>query len=397
MISKQMVAWGESGSSIREIAAYGERRAAEIGPENVYNFAIGNPSIDPPDCVQEAVERLLHTVPPTQLHAYAPAPGMASVREKVAAYLTDTFGEAYRAQDIYMTDGASSALAILTRALMGPGDEAIVFAPYFPEYRVWIETAGATCVEAMADPKTFQVDTAAVDAAITPNTKAVIIDSPNNPTGAVYTRDTLARLANVLREANAQRDPENPIMLISDEPYREIVYGAEVPWVPSIYENTVVCYSYSKSLSLPGERVGWILVPNTNPQAARLMPAVAGAARTLGFVCAPALFQRVIIDCIDEPSDVEAYARNRTALTDALADYGYTYVEPDGAFYLWVKALEPDANAFCERAKKYEVLAVPSDSFGMPGWFRLGYCVSYETIVNSLPAWKQLADEYRRK
>ena len=186
-------------------------------------------------------------------------------------------------------------------------------------------------------------------------------------------------------------------MLISDEPYREIVYGAEVPWVPSIYEHTIVCYSYSKSLSLPGERVGWILVPNTNPQAARLMPAVAGAARTLGFVCAPALFQRVIIDCIDEPSDVEAYARNRTALTDALAEYGYTYVEPDGAFYLWVKALESDANAFCERAKKYELLAVPSDSFGMPGWFRLGYCVSYETIVNSLPAWKQLADEYRRK
>ena len=218
---------------------------------------------------------------------------------------------------------------------------------------------------------------------------------PNNPTGAVYTCDTLTRLANVLREANAQRDPENPIMLISDEPYREIVYGAEVPWVPSIYEHTIVCYSYSKSLSLPGERVGWILVPNTNPQAARLMPAVAGAARTLGFVCAPALFQRVIIDCIDEPSDVEAYARNRTALTDALAEYGYTYVEPDGAFYLWVKALEPDANAFCERAKKYELLAVPSDSFGMPGWFRLGYCVSYETIINSLPAWKQLADEYR--
>jgi len=184
-------------------------------------------------------------------------------------------------------------------------------------------------------------------------------------------------------------------MLISDEPYREIVYGTEVPWVPSIYEHTIVCYSYSKSLSLPGERVGWILVPDTNPQTVRLMPAVAGAARTLGFVCAPALFQRVIIDCIDEPSDVEAYARNRTALTDALAEYGYTYVEPDGAFYLWVKALEPDANAFCERAKKYELLAVPSDSFGMPGWFRLGYCVSYETIINSLPAWKQLADEYR--
>ena len=294
-----------------------------------------------------------------------------------------------------MTVGAAASLTCTLNAVTNPGDEVIVIAPYFPEYRVWIEKAGCTCVEAPADEDTFQLSVDNVLKAITDKTAAVIIDSPNNPTGAVYTCDTLTRLANVLREANAQRDSENPIMLISDEPYREIVYGAEVPWVPSIYEHTIVCYSYSKSLSLPGERVGWILVPNTNPQTARLMPAVAGAARTLGFVCAPALFQRVIIDCIDEPSDVGAYARNRTALTDALTDYGYTYVEPDGAFYLWVKALEPDANAFCERAKKYELLAVPSDSFGMPGWFRLGYCVSYETIVNSLPAWKQLADEYR--
>ena len=294
---------------------------------------------------------------------------------------------------------ASSCLgmSLAMFAILDPGDEVIVIAPYFPEYRVWIEKAGCTCVEALADEDTFQLSVSNVLKAITDKTAAVIIDSPNNPTGAVYTRDTLTRLANVLCEVNAKRDPENPITLISDEPYREIVYGAEVPWVPSIYEHTIVCYSYSKSLSLPGERVGWILVPDTNSQAARLMPAVAGAARTLGFVCAPALFQRVIIDCIDEPSDVEAYARNRTALTGALAEYGYTYVEPDGAFYLWVKALESDANAFCERAKKHELLAVPSDSFGMPGWFRLGYCVSYETIVNSLPAWKQLADEYRRK
>ena len=306
-------------------------------------------------------------------------------------------GESVEGKDVFMTVGAAASLTCTLNAVTNPGDEVIVIAPYFPEYRVWIEKAGCTCVEALANEDTFQLSVDNVLKAISDKTAAVIIDSPNNPTGAVYTRDTLTRLANILREVNAKRDPENPIMLISDEPYREIVYGAEVPWVPSIYEHTIVCYSYSKSLSLPGERVGWILVPNTNPQAARLMPAVAGAARTLGFVCAPALFQRVIIDCIDEPSDVEAYARNRTALTDALAEYGYTYVEPDGAFYLWVKALEPDANAFCERAKKYELLAVPSDSFGMPGWFRLGYCVSYETIVNSLPAWKQLADEYRQK
>ena len=361
MINETMYARGAESSIIREIFSYGLERKAQIGAENVFDFSLGNPSVPAPAAVAESIKKALG-LPSDQLHGYTPAPGLPQCT---------------------------------LNAVTNPGDEVIVIAPYFPEYRVWIEKAGCTCVVAPADEDTFQLSVDNVLKAITDKTAAVIIDSPNNPTGAVYTRNTLTRLANVLREANAQRDPENPIMLISDEPYREIVYGAEVPWVPSIYEHTIVCYSYSKSLSLPGERVGWILVPNTNPQAARLMPAVAGAARTLGFVCAPALFQRVIIDCIDEPSDVEAYARNRTALTDALAEYGYPYVEPDGAFYLWVKALEPDANAFCERAKKYELLAVPSDSFGMPGWFRLGYCVSCETIVNSLPAWKQLADEYR--
>lgn len=294
-----------------------------------------------------------------------------------------------------MTVGAAASVSMTVHALTNPGEEVIVIAPYFPEYAVWIEKAGAVCVEVLADQNTFQVDADAVAAAITPKTAAVIIDSPNNPTGAVYTKETLEALAQVLTKASEGR--EHPIFLVSDEPYREIVYGAEVPWVPSIYENTIVCYSYSKSLSLPGERVGWVLVPNTCLYAARVMPAIAGAARTLGFVCAPSLFQRVVADCVDVPSDVEAYARNRSVLTSALSEYGYTYVEPDGAFYLWVKALEDDAEAFCERAKKYELLPVPSNSFGVPGWFRLGYCIDYDTIVNSLPAWKQLADEYRSK
>lgn len=396
MINETMYARGAESSIIREIFSYGLERKAQIGAENVFDFSLGNPSVPAPAAVAESIKKALE-LPSDQLHGYTPAPGLPQCRTAVAESLNRRFGTSYEGKDVFMTVGAAASLTCTLNAITNPGDEVIVIAPYFPEYRVWIEKAGCTCVEALADEDTFQLSVDNVLKAITDKTAAVIIDSPNNPTGAVYTRDTLTRLANVLREVNAKRDSENPITLIPDEPYREIVYGAGVPWVPSIYENTVVCYSYSKSLSLPGERVGWILVPNTNPQAARLMPAVAGAARTLGFVCAPALFQRVIIDCIDEPSDVEAYARNRTALTDALAEYGYTYVEPDGAFYLWVKALEPDANAFCERAKKYELLAVPSDSFGMPGWFRLGYCVSYETIVNSLPAWKQLADEYRRK
>ena len=274
-----------------------------------------------------------------------------------------------------------------------PGDEVIVIAPYFPEYRVWIETAGATCIEVMADSETFQIDTEAVRVAVTPRTKAVVINSPNNPVGSVYSAQNLAALADVLHEREDALG--TAIYLVADEPYREISYGVEVPWVPAIYDRTLVCYSYSKSLSLPGERIGWVLVPPTNPDHDRLVYAIAGAGRSLGFVCAPALFQRVVADCCDVPSDVEAYTRNREALTRGLSELGYHYIEPQGAFYLWVKALEPDANAFFERAKALELLPVPSDSFGCTGWVRIGYCVSYETIVNSMPAWKKLAESYK--
>lgn len=393
MLNELLYERGAESSEIRQIFTYANERKAQIGADKVFDFSLGNPSVPAPAAVRASIERSLAELTPEELHGYTPAPGLPEARSAVAASLNRRFGTSYEAGNVFMTVGAAASVSCTLHAVTTPGDEVIVIAPYFPEYSVWVENCDAKLVEVPALPETFQLDIDAIEAAITERTAAVIIDSPNNPTGAVYPREDLERLAAVLTRASEGR--EAPIFLISDEPYREITYGSEVPWVPSIYENTIVCYSYSKSLSLPGERVGWILVPNTNPQADRLMPAVAGAARTLGFVCAPALFQRVIIDCVDEPSDVEAYARNRTALTDALAEYGYTYVEPDGAFYLWVKALEPDANAFCERAKKYELLAVPSDSFGMPGWFRLGYCVSYETIVNSLPAWKQLADEYR--
>ena len=392
MINDTMFARGAESSKIREIFSYGLERKAQIGADKVFDYSLGNPSVPAPAAVRASIERSLE-LPSEELHGYTPAPGLPEARQAVADSLNRRFGAAYTAGDVFMTVGAAASVSMCIHALTNPGEEVIVIAPYFPEYAVWIEKAGATCVEVLADQQTFQVDPEAVAAAITPRTAAVIIDSPNNPTGAVYTRESLEALACVLRAANEGR--EQPIFLISDEPYREIVYGAEVPWVPSIYENTVVCYSYSKSLSLPGERVGWVLVPNTCPLASRIMPAVAGAARTLGFVCAPALFQRVVADCVDEPSDVAAYARNRDVLTRALSEYGYTYVEPDGAFYLWVKALEDDAEAFCERAKAYELLPVPSNSFGVPGWFRLGYCIDYDVIVNSLPAWKRLADEYR--
>lgn len=390
-INEKSYAYGAQKSSIREIAAYGAQRKAEIGTENVYDFSLGNPSIPAPDAVRASIERSLE-LPPTQLHGYTPAPGLPVAREAVAASLNRRFDTSYAAGDVYLTCGAAASLSISFNAVVNPGDEVIVIAPYFPEYRVWIETAGATCVEVMADASTFQIDVAAVASAVNERTKAVVINSPNNPVGSVYAERNLRDLAAALSDAEKRLGTQ--IYLVADEPYREITYGADVPWVPSIYDRTIVCYSYSKSLSLPGERIGWVLVPNTNPDHDRLVLAIAGAGRKLGFVCAPVLFQRVVIDCIDEPSDVEAYAENRRALTEGLSALGYEFIEPQGAFYLWVKALEPDASAFFERAKSFELLPVPSDSFGCPGWVRVGYCVSRDTIVNSMPAWKKLADSY---
>ena len=397
-INEKSYAYGASKSSIREIFAYGSARKAEIGEENVFDFSRGNPSIPAPDEVRQSLARSLE-LPPVQLHGYTPANGIPAVRAAVAASLTRRFqaecGDApvAAADDLYLTCGAAASLSITFHALVNAGDEVIVIAPYFPEYRVWIETSGATCVEVLADQSTFQIDTEAVRAAINEHTKAIVINSPNNPVGSVYTRANLEALAAVLREREAELG--TAIYLISDEPYREITYGAEVPWNPAIYDRTIVCYSYSKSLSLPGERIGWVLVPPTNPEHDRLVLAVAGAGRKLGFVCAPAIFQRVLADCVDVPSDVEAYARNRKALTEGLTRLGYEYIEPDGAFYLWVKALEPDAEAFFQKAKALDLLPVPSDSFGCPGWVRIGYCVSYETIVNSMPAWEKLAAQYK--
>lgn len=391
-MNKTMYAYGAEKSAIREISAFAAVRKAQIGADKVFDFSIGNPSVPAPDAVRRSIERALE-LPPCELHGYTPAAGLPAARQVVAASLNRRFGTAYTADNLYLTVGAAASLSISIHALTNPGDEVIVIAPYFPEYRVWIETAGCACVEVTADQETFQIDAAAVRAAVTPRTRAIIVNSPNNPTGAVYARANLEALAQVLGEKSAEQG--QPIYLICDEPYREITYGAEVPWVPGIYGNTVVCYSYSKSLSLPGERIGWVLVPDTMPDADRVMCAMAGAGRTLGFVCAPALFQRVLMDCVDEPSDVEAYARNREALTAGLARAGYTYVEPDGAFYLWVKALEPDAEAFYERARSFELLPVPSTSFGAAGWVRVSYCVPYDTIVNSLPAWEALAASYR--
>lgn len=393
MINESMYAYGAASSKIREIFAYACERKARIGAENVFDFSLGNPSIPAPEAVRASIERSLAEFAPEELHGYTPAPGLPEVRAAVAGSINRRFGTAYDASRVFMTVGAAASISCTLHALTSPGDEVIVISPYFPEYKVWIETCGCACVEAPAQPYTFRLSVGSVMKAITPRTAAIIVNSPNNPTGAVYAREVLERLANCLDEVNRTR--EQPIFIISDEPYRELTYGAEVPWLPEIYPHTVVCYSYSKSLSLPGERVGWVLVPDSCYEGDRAMAAVAGSARALGFVCAPALFQRVVADCVDEPCNIEAYDRNRRTLMYGLGEMGYSLVEPQGAFYLWVKALEPDAEAFCERARRFELLPVPSDSFGVPGWVRVGYCVDHATIERSLPAWQALMDSYR--
>lgn len=393
MINESMYAYGAASSKIREIFAYACERKARIGAENVFDFSLGNPSIPAPEAVRASIERSLAEFAPEELHGYTPAPGLPEVRAAVAGSINRRFGTTYDASRVFMTVGAAASISCTLHALTSPGDEVIVISPYFPEYKVWIETCGCACVEAPAKPYTFRLSVGSIMKAITPRTAAIIVNSPNNPTGAVYAREVLERLANCLDEVNRTR--EQPIFIISDEPYRELTYGAEVPWLPQIYPHTVVCYSYSKSLSLPGERVGWVLVPDSCYEGDRAMAAVAGSARALGFVCAPALFQRVVADCVDEPCNIEAYDRNRRTLMCGLGEMGYSLVEPQGAFYLWVKALEPDAEAFCERARRFELLPVPSDSFGVPGWVRVGYCVDHATIERSLPAWQALMDSYR--
>ncbi|WP_281655213.1 pyridoxal phosphate-dependent aminotransferase [Eggerthella sinensis] len=392
MVNERMYKLGSEPSAIRELFAYGMARKAEIGDENVFDFSIGNPSVPAPDAVKQAVLDLMEE-PPTELHGYTPASGDPRVRATVADHIRRCYGVDATPGNVYLTAGAAAGLAISIAAISQPGDDVVVISPYFPEYKVFIESAGCTCVEVPAHVPDFQLDIEALDAAIGRKTSAVIINSPNNPVGAVYSRDNLEALAALLERKEAELGRK--LYVISDEPYREITYGAEVPYVPCVYPRTIVCYSYSKSLSLPGERIGYLYVSDLMDDASEVSAAVAGAGRALGFICAPALFQRVIERCIDEPSDVEAYAANRTLLTEGLGALGYEFVEPQGAFYLWVRALEPDAQAFSDRAKAHELLLVPSDSFGVPGWVRVSYCIPRETIERSMPAFKQLMEEYR--
>ncbi|MDO4532241.1 MAG: pyridoxal phosphate-dependent aminotransferase [Coriobacteriia bacterium] len=391
-MNERMYELGAAPSAIRELFAYGLARKAEIGADKVYDFSLGNPSVPAPDAIAQAMAKALE-LPPMQLHSYSPAQGAPACRQAIADNLNKRFGTAYSSDDLYLTMGAAAALDACITAITNPGDEVIANAPYFPEYRIWIENAGCTCVEVPTRSSDFQLDVPALAAAITPKTRAIIVNSPNNPVGTVYTRENLEELAAMLRAK--EEELGQPIYLISDEPYRELAYGgAQVSWVPDIYADTLVCYSWSKSFSLPGERIGYVLVPPAAADARRVYLAVCGAGRVLGYVCAPTLLQKVIADCIDTPVNVEPYVRNRKLLTDMLDDLGYEYIEPAGAFYLWMKALEPDAQAFSDKAKGHELLIVASDSFGVGGWVRVSYCVSEETIVNSRDAFAALKADY---
>lgn len=393
MYNQRMHALGNEPSAIRELFAYGLARKAEIGSDKVFDFSLGNPSIPTPAAVGRAIADIAE-LPPQDVHGYTPAQGLPAARDAIARVLNRRHATSYGPDDLYLTCGAAASLSICITALANPGDEFIVISPYFPEYRVWIEHAGCSCIEVPARADDFQLDVPAIAGAITGHTAGIIVNSPNNPVGSVYPKGDLEALADELRMA--QKRTGRDVYLLADEPYREIVYdGLEVPWVPSIYENTLVCYSYSKSLSLPGERIGYILVPPAVACARDVYAAIAGAGRALGFVCAPALLQRVIERCADEPSDVEAYRRNRNALYAGLTALGYECVEPQGAFYLWVRALEDDAEAFALRARAHELLIVPSDSFGAKGWVRIGYCVAPEVIAGSMSAFAELMAEYR--
>ena len=392
MVSETSLALGTSRSCIRELFEYGLRQAAVVGKENVFDYSLGNPSIPSPPEVNQAIISTIQEMDSLDIHGYTPAPGAMPARKAIADDLNARFHTSIRGENIFFTCGAAPALISVIRALAVEGAEIMAIAPFFPEYRPFTEQNGASFVVVPADTKSFQISMEAVEARITPHTQAVIINSPNNPSGVVYTRETLSSLGELLTRKSAEYG--HPIYIIADEPYRELVYdGVEVPFIPTIYPNTIVCYSYSKSLSLPGERIGYVCVPDQVEDSADVYAAVAGAARAMGHVCAPSLQPLVVARCASVRPDLEAYDRNRNALYDALISYGYECVKPNGAFYMFVKAPGGSSKAFSDKAKEKNLLLVPGDDFGCPEFFRICTCVSYDMIQRSLPVFKELIED----
>ncbi len=394
--NKRMFGLGSKRSIIREIFEFSKQRAAEIGAENVFDFSLGNPSVPAPAEVNDTIRALLDEMDSVTLHGYTSAQGDANVRRAIADNIRSRFGVQLPPELIYMSYGAAAALSICLGALMeqDKGDECIVVAPFFTEYRLFVESAGGKLVVSKPLEKSFQLDMSDLEAKISPNTKAIIVNSPNNPSGVVYSEETICALCALLDKKS--KEYGKPIYLIADEPYRELVYSdVKVPYLMNYYRNTLVCYSYSKSLSLPGERIGYVAVCPDADDAQNLYLACCGAGRALGYVCAPSLFQHVIARTLDAAVNIDAYKENRDMLYDNLTSYGYECVRPDGAFYLFVKALEPDAYKFYERAKAHEILLVPCDDFGVEGYVRIAYCVDRERVVRALPAFRALAEEYQ--
>ena len=390
MINEKAYALGANRSCIRDLFEYGRARAAIVGAENVYDYSLGNPSIPAPDYVNRSIQEVLEDQDSLAVHGYTTAIGDLATRKAIAEDLNRRYVANVRPEDLFIGCGAAPELCAVFSALAVPGAEILAVAPYFPEYRPFAESAGCIFKVVPPDVPNFQIDLTAVEAMLTPRTQAIIINSPNNPSGVVYTEETLRALGQLL--AKKSEEFGHPIYIVADEPYRELTYGCSTPFIPNIYPNTVVCYSYSKSLSLPGERIGYIYVPQQAADASALYAAIAGAARSMGHVCAPSLWQKVIAKCTHLRPDLAAYDRNRRALYDSLTAMGYEMAKPDGAFYLFIKAPGGDANAFSEKAKQKDLLVVPGDGFGCPGYFRICYCVSYDMIRKSLPVFRQLLD-----
>lgn len=393
MINENMRSLGAKRSVIRELFEYGRGRKAEIGEENVYDFSLGNPSVSAPDRVNTTIGELIDNVESVRLHGYTSAEGDRGVREAIAEHINRTFAEEVHAECIYMTAGAAAALTVTLKALVCPNEEVIVTAPYFPEYKVFVEACGGRLITVNARDKDFSLDVEAIRRAIGPRTAALIINSPNNPTGAVYGEDEIAELGAVLREESARLG--RTIYLISDEPYRELAYdGVRVPYVTRYYDDSIVCYSFSKSLSIPGERIGYALICPRMNDFASVREAVLGAGRALGYVCAPSLLQYTIKECLGMSADIKVYEKNRDILTKALTEYGYEVVMPRGAFYLFVRSPDGSGESFSEKAKRKNILVVPSEDFGISGYVRFSYCVDTEMILRSLPEFKKLIEEY---
>ena len=396
MISEKMKPYVKNNSAISMMFEEGNRLRAKYGADKVFDFSLGNPSVPAPDSVREAIIDLVNNTDPTVLHGYMSNAGFEDVRQTIAESLNRRFDTKFSAKNLIMTVGAASGLNVILKTILNPGEEVIVFAPYFLEYGAYVHNYDGVLVEISPDTTTFQPNLAEFEQKITPKTRAVIVNTPHNPTGVVYSEETIKKLSAIL-EAK-QKEFGTVIYLISDEPYRELAYdGVEVPYLTKYYNNTVVGYSYSKSLSLPGERIGYLVIPDEADGSEELISAATIANRTLGCVNAPSLIQKVVAKCVDAKTDLAAYDKNRQALYNGLKECGFECIKPQGAFYLFVKSPVEHEKAFCEAGKKYNILMVPGSSFACPGYVRLAYCVSYETIVNSLPEFKKLAAEYGLK